>query len=172
MFLKSQATSYIVIIYSKSNKLPCKIKHDSNAWIYFPYSQDQYGFVYEAILEYWESKDTAVSVTQFCAHQDGGGAHCNCAFEVSAYCTNAIGIDHDTVCAGVVCAFIPAQHECCAGVAAKNTPAQTVCVVDFYSTTKPKQYTAINAAMMDRHAETSVAGSAIAMEASIETASE
>ena len=41
-----------------------------------------------------------------------------------------IGIDHDTVCAGVVCA-VP-------GVAAQTTPAQTAWVVNFYSATKTR----------------------------------
>ena len=89
-----------------------------------------------------------------------------------------IGIDHDTVCAGVVCAATAAQqewgrpHECCATVAAQTTPAQTVWVVNFYSTMKTKQYTAKNAATMNRQVETSLADNAIVMITSIETASE
>ena len=64
-----------------------------------------------------------------------------------------IGIDHDAVCTGVVCAATPALHECCTGVEAQTTATQTVWVVNFYSTTKPKQSTAIDAATMNRHAE-------------------
>ena len=58
-------------------------------------------------------------------------------------------------------------HECCAGVAAQTTAAQTVWVVNFYSTTKT-----INAATMNRHAETPLAGNIIAIKASVETAPE
>ena len=63
-----------------------------------------------------------------------------------------IGIDHDTVCAGVVCADTPGTARvvsavaqprrpaprvlCRAGVAAQTTTAQTVWVVNFYSTMK------------------------------------
>ena len=80
-----------------------------------------------------------------------------------------IGIDHDTVCAGVVCAATPGTARvgpavapagptsAVPGVAVQTTTAQTVWVVNFYSTTKTKQYTMINPAMimtMSRHAET------------------
>ena len=57
-------------------------------------------------------------------------------------------------------------HSCCVAVAAQTTTAQTVWLVNFYSTTKTKQYTAINAATMNRHAETSLAGNANLMKAS------
>ena len=73
-------------------------------------------------------------------------------------------IDHDTVCAGVVCAATarvgPAgPTSAVPGVAAQTMTAQTVLVVNFYSTTKMKQYTTINpatiiwrwAAMLKRH---------------------
>ena len=83
------------------------------------------------------------------------------------------------VCAGVVCAVTPQHewgrplcgrtgptHECCARVAAQTMTVQTVGVVNFYSAMKTKQCTA---ARMNRHAETSLAGNAIEMEASIET---
>ena len=63
-------------------------------------------------------------------------------------------------------------HEWCAGVAAQTMAAQTVWVVNFYSTTKTKQYTTINAATMNRHAETPLAGNIIAIKASVETAPE
>ena len=73
-----------------------------------------------------------------------------------------IGIDHDTVCAGVVCAATPGTARvgrpsrgrlrprdgrptsAVPGVAAQTTTAQTVWVVNFYSTTKTKQKTTIN----------------------------
>ena len=71
-----------------------------------------------------------------------------------------IGIDHDTVCAGVVCAATPGTARvgrpargragrptsAVPGVAAQTTTAQTVWVVNFYSTTKTKQNTTINPA--------------------------
>ena len=75
-----------------------------------------------------------------------------------------IGIDHDTVCAGVVCAATPGTAlvgrpargrkrprdgrptSAVPGVAAQTTTAQTVWVVNFYSTTKTKQNTTINPA--------------------------
>ena len=63
-------------------------------------------------------------------------------------------------------------HSCCAAMAVQTTPGQTVWVVNFYSTTKTKQYTVINAATMNGHAETSLANIAIVMKPSIETASE
>ena len=62
-----------------------------NPYIYVPYSKDQYGFVYDAILEHWESRDTAVPVAQFCANQDGSAACTKSMFEVSAH--NAIRHD-------------------------------------------------------------------------------
>ena len=80
-----------------------------------------------------------------------------------------IGIDHDTVCAGVVCADTPGtarvepavapagSTSAVPGVAAQTTTAQTVWVVNFYSTMKTKQCTTINPAMimtMSRHAKT------------------
>ena len=89
--------------------------------------------------------------------------------------TAVIGINHDTVCTGVVCAATPGiarvgpavarplaaspagPTSAVPGVAAQTTPAQTVWVVNFYSTTKTKQYTTINPATimtMSRHAET------------------
>ena len=81
-----------------------------------------------------------------------------------------IGIDHDTVCAGVVCVATPGTarvgpavaapagpRSAVPGVAAQSTTAQTVWVVYFYSTTKTKQHTTIDPATimtMGRHAET------------------
>ena len=44
--------------------------------------------------------------------------------------------------------------------------------VNLYFTTKAKQYTVINTAIKNRCAETSLAGSAIVIKASIETVSE
>ena len=83
-----------------------------------------------------------------------------------------IGIDYDTICAVVICAAFGGAgrlHECCAWVAAQTTTAQTVWEVSFYSTTKTKQYTAINAVTISRHAETSLAGNVTVMKASVET---
>ena len=57
-----------------------------------------------------------------------------------------IGIDHDMVCAGVVCGRAGRPTSAVPGVAAQTTPAQTVWVVNFYSTTKTKQNTTINPA--------------------------
>ena len=52
----------------------------------------------------------------------------------------------------------------------RSALVQTAWVVNFYSTTKTKQYSAINAVTMNRNAETSLADNAVEMEASIETA--
>ena len=54
----------------------------------------------------------------------------------------------------------------------QTTTAQAIWVVNFYSTTKTKQYTVINATTMSRRADTPLVGNAIEMEVSLETASE
>ena len=78
-----------------------------------------------------------------------------------------IGIGHDTVCAGVVCA-VP-------GVSAQTTPAQTAWVVNFYSTTKQAVH---NDKYRDDHDDEPPCWNALAdnaivmMKASIDTMSE
>ena len=114
---------------------------------------------------------------------------------IRAVIWKVIGIDHDTVCAGVVCAATPGTARvepavarplpaapagptsAVPGVAAQSTPAQTVWVVNFYSTTKKEAIH--NDKSCDDHdydeppCWNALAGNAIVMmKASIDTVSE
>ena len=47
--------------------------------------QEQYGFVYDAVLEYWESRHTAALVTQFCAGDEMDATRSRDLFAVSSH---------------------------------------------------------------------------------------
>ena len=50
------------------------------------YFQEQYGFVYDAVLEYWESRNSAAQVAQFCAGDDRDATCPMALFQVSVRC--------------------------------------------------------------------------------------